>query len=334
MTRKTSVGLIVISVCIFVGAGCQPTQAIETPLGPTESPTDIPTMIASPQPIHTTTPDFPPTPNPVGGGSGYYAFTSDQDGDHEIFIGYIGLDELTNLTNSYHEDLCPTWSPDGEQVAFLSDRGTGWGIYVMSAEGGYATRVTSIDVWMYCPVFTPDGSRIVFSAEFDGDYELYMVNVDGSDVRQLTSNTDFDIQPNISPDGEFIAYTRGLMDGNGFQIYRMRLDGSEVTRLSYTGTNFNQYPVWSPDGSRIAFMTNTNSEFEINIMNSDGSAPESIFDTSNPIGEIVWSPDGEWLLFAMELEHGSEIILIRTDSSEQLNLTQRPGDDRDPEWIP
>jgi Tol biopolymer transport system component len=153
-------------------------------------------------------------------------------------------------------------------------------------------------------------------------------------VRQLTSNIDYDFQPSISPDGVHIAYTNGQMIGEGFQIYIMDLDGTNQTRLSFTGSNMNQYPTWSPDGTRIAFVSSPEDEYEINIMNHDGSAQTTVTTSSARIGDIAWSPDGEWLLFAAEQDDDWDTYLINIDGSGQINLTDNSADDMDPEWIP
>jgi TolB protein len=73
----------------------------------------------------------------------------------------------TNLTNHEADDNWPTMSPDGTQIAFLSDRDGNWEIYLINTDGTGLTRLTDTPEWEIFPVWSPDGTQIAFMREFD-----------------------------------------------------------------------------------------------------------------------------------------------------------------------
>src|SRR5262249_23595653 len=181
-------------------------------------------------------------------------------------------------------------------------------------------------------------SRVVTNGRiaFVSQAEIYTMNPDGSDRKQLTFSLDFERQPTWSPDGTKIAFAR-VHDVNGnidpeydSEIFVMNADGSD--QRSLTKSKFDQFPTWSPDGTKIAFErlpTFRNPSGEgIFVMNADGSDQRAI---TSDLGEPAWSPNG------LKLAVGSYVIyLINVDGSNRIQITQPPGDleDHDPAWSP
>ena len=117
--------------------------------------------------------------------------------------------EVTPFNNNRGSD--PTWSPDGQRIAFTSYRDRNHEIYVMNADGSGVARLTDNDAADWDPAWSPDGQRIAFYSDrddgnnrSDGDYDIYVMNADGSGVARLTDNGASDLA--WSPDGERIAF--------------------------------------------------------------------------------------------------------------------------------
>ena len=180
--------------------------------------------------------------------------------------------------------------------------------------------------------------RIAFVSNRDGNFEIYVMNPDGSGQTNVTNSPQPDFQPAWSPDGSRIAFSR--IDENGSQnIWVMNADGSGQQKLS---TVDGGEPSWSPDGSRIVFTSFSPgfTDFEIHVMNANGTGDINI--TNNPADDFLpsWSPDGQWIVFSSnrekpvgQLQHIS-LYLMRADGSDVTRLTTFPGTEFIARWSP
>ena len=158
-------------------------------------------------------------------------------------IGLVfGCDVATNLTHAAADDWYPAWSPDGQRIAFSSNRDgkriafvSYDELYVMDADGSNPTNLTQDAGDDGYPAWSPDGQRIAFVSERDGNPELYVMDADGSNPTRLTQDAGRDGSSAWSPDGQRIAFV-SRRDGNA-EIYVIAADGSSLIGTTSTGNN-------------------------------------------------------------------------------------------------
>ena len=170
------------------------------------------------------------------------ALTLSKDGNPEIYLMTTSGRIRKRVTNKWGIDSDPSWSPDGESIAFVSNRQGNPHVFVTKIFGDETTRITS-GKYNATPAWSPKGDRIAFSRQQKGQFDIYTVNIDGTDERRLTFGPGNNEHPRWSPDGRFIIYS--LDHGENRAIYVMRADGTGARKLTSLESDC-RHPAWSP----------------------------------------------------------------------------------------
>jgi eukaryotic-like serine/threonine-protein kinase len=240
-------------------------------------------------------------------------YASRAAGNWDIYLQRVGGRNPNNLTKtSGDDDTQPVFSPDGERIAFRSER-EGGGIYLMGATGESVIRLSDAG---YNPIWSPDGEMIAFATERiiqpatrPTRSQLWTVNLKSGEKRSLAAEDA--LQPNWSPHGYRIAYwSRPKESGQGEAIWTIPADPAEggqaiqVTRDSQMNWN----PIWSPDGKYLYFLSNRGGSmnlWRVPIDEKSGATlgpPEAVTIPATSVQHLSFSRDGRRLAYVAQEE--------------------------------
>jgi Tol biopolymer transport system component len=238
-------------------------------------------------------------------------FMSDRDGDFEVFSMDPDGSRLQRHTSNSAYDGEATWSPDGSQIIFSSG-------YL---EGEHQTIKEIID-----------GVDVFIDKEVVGDRELRVSNTDSMDSTAVTDNSAAtDTGADWSPDGSLVAFHSDPDEGGVSEIYSMKPDGTEATKLTSLG-GMNRDPSWSPDGENIVF-AHFASDWMLYAITADGTE-STMLDKAGSGWQPAWSTAGDQIAFASQRDGYWNIYVAQVDGKDPVRLTNNEGDNLEPEWSP
>jgi TolB protein len=327
MVRKLLLFTILFLLLIVVLGGCSeanaPSQTTESTVDPIEEvgipPTETKEVNVTVSP--TEVPDFPCD----------IAFQSDRDGNLEIYVMAPDGSNQVNLSQNPGDDFDPVWSPDGTQIAFVSNRDNGGEgglfVYTMRADGSDVTQVSHMNESRF-PDWSPAGNQIVYSSQGD----IYVLDVITGEEKNLTNSPEWDEQPKISPSGRQIAWLIG--SESDFQLNVMDMDGTNRLKVTHAGKVFDAE--WSVDGRIFTHWEQPEGICNNCLVTADGSQVSDA-GGKGTIQEFrpFWTADGDRVELISGDIHGTgnEDVFLVGDIFPDIfyPLTNSPGNDRNPD---
>jgi TolB protein len=300
------------------------------------------------------------------------AFTSTRDAFGEIYLMTTNTDgtvinarDPIRVTDNDVVDTFPQLSPDGKRIVFDSNRDVPGqpinisDLFLMKADGNDQTRLIrgSSATW------SPDGKYIAFHRSASGmglpikddpgaatiDSDIFVMRVPDLDgdlideptITNITNSQAYvDDDPNWSPDGQKIVFTRhGVnddhMNSTTAEICVLNLETGEAQCHLGDNGEEERAPVWSPNGTRIAYMCRSGirggNAFEICVMNADGMGRVRLTDNSVFEATGTWSLDGTKIVFQRNVG-GQQLWIMNADGTDQTQLTFSLGVNLFPKW--
>ncbi|MHB1317264.1 MAG: hypothetical protein ACYCYF_01455 [Anaerolineae bacterium] len=242
-----------------------------------------------------------------------------------------GLDPV-RLTRDAADNTGPAWSPDGERLAFVSDRDGNREVYVMGADGSDPVNLTQNAAEEWTPSWSPDGTQIAFASFRDGNWEIYIMDADGANQRRITRSASADYAPAWSPAGDTIAF---VSDRSGnLDVYLMGVDGADLRALT-TDEATDQVPAWSHDGRQVLWESYRFGNMEIMAIEVAGGEPRNL--TQDAYADDhggTWSPSGTQIAYFSNHDGGWDIFTLDLRTGVRANLTESVAMEQYPVFRP
>ncbi|MBM4109454.1 MAG: hypothetical protein FJ255_11710 [Phycisphaerae bacterium] len=261
----------------------------------------------------------------------------------DIYAQAVGGRAVTQLTDNPADDVMPALSPDGEWIAFASNRSGSWDLFVMPAGGGKAVQVTSDPADELHPSWSPDGAELVFCrrGEASGKWELWTTSPGKPGVCRSIGYGLFPRWcPTPGPDGTHrIVYQQSRERGDrAFSIWVITLKNGEAsspTEIAAGRDSAFINPTWSPDGLSIAFTEVPSPDrwpagsgpasASLWIVAADGSGPVRLTPGTERALTPTWGTEG--LFFVADRGGVDNIWMINAAKARATAMVGRGGPD-------
>lgn len=246
-----------------------------------------------------------PAYSPDGKSIAYQVQLEDKSSELHIWNLETKKDSLVIKTKG--ADVLPAWPPSGQWIALTNQIEGVTDICLIRPDGSGLKDLTQNPAKDTAPAWSPDGKQIAFVSNRDGDYglfQIYVMNADGSNQHRVYYSNATSFSPSWSPDGKHIVFANDKEDNRSgnFEIFIIEPDTGEPERRLTFRPRYDTSPVFSPSGKRIAFASNTDGNYEIYIMNADGTGLLRL--TRDAAEDIAphWSPDETKIVFSSNRE--------------------------------
>lgn len=227
----------------------------------------------------------------------------------------LSVDVTRDLFDGPARSRLPAWSPDGAQLAFVSDGGTPHShVYLYDLDTHTLRQVTDSAAYYTLPVWSPDGAQLAFGALSMVRVGVQVLDVASGTLREITPPALAAAQsPRFAPDGGLLSFVF-VLDDNSRHVYMVEPDGANLRHV-FGGTPELHEPVWSPDGRYLAVIdrNRTTGQMTVYLIARDSGAVRPVFETFQVNQDLTWSPDGERLTLSVHLGDGTSSVLFLDD---------------------
>ena len=228
--------------------------------------------------------------------------------------------------------MSPSWSPDGESIAYVSFETRSAAVYVQKVRTAERRRVSSRPGINNAPSWSPDGKRLALTlSSGGGNLDVYVLELETGTLTRITDHPAIDTEPVWAPDGQRIFFTSDRAGGP--QIYLVQAEAAaRPQRITFTGS-YNARPRVSPDGRSIALVTREVGSYRIAVQDL-GNGSLRVLSKGRQDESPAFSPDGSTLIYAARERGQGVLATVTVDGLTLQRVKADRGEVREPAWGP